>query len=143
MKWDWDAEDMGDDSCVAVYWPEQELGPKKTMHVALTYGLGKLDISEQLAMSAPASVTPGREFVVTAYVYNAVKGQNVTLELPPGVELAGGVTAEQTIAEDAKRTQVFWRVRATSEGAKKIEVVSGRSRAKPVTVVVQKRSIFG
>jgi hypothetical protein len=141
-RWEWEAQDMENDSCVAVYWPEEELAPKKTMNVALTYGLGKLDISNQLALSAPASVNPGREFVVTAYVYNAEKGQKVTLTLPPGVELVSD-TAEKIIAESAKRTQVFWKLRATDEGAKPIEAISGRARAQPVIVRVQKRSIFG
>src|SRR5262249_73853 len=48
MKWDWEMKDMGDDSCVAVYWPEVELEPNKTMRVAMTYGLGKLQITKQL-----------------------------------------------------------------------------------------------
>ena len=39
--------------------------------------------------SAPAAVAPDREFVVTAYVYNAAAGQKVTLEVPAGVELVG------------------------------------------------------
>src|SRR5262249_11268468 len=131
MRWEWDMEDMGDDSCVAVYWPEEELAPKKTVRMAMTYGVGKLDISDQLALVAPAGGARGRELVVTAYVYNAAKDQKVTLELPPGLELVGG-SAEQTVPEAAKRTQVFWKVRAVGEGARQIEAVSGRSRARPV-----------
>lgn len=140
-KWDWAMEDMQDDSCVAVYWPEQELAARSTTHLAMTYGLGKLDISDQLALSTPAAVAPGREFVVTAYVYNAAAGQKVTLEVPAGVELVGD--AEQAVREAARRTQVFWKVKARSEGAVRFEAVSGRARARPVTVRVQARSIFG
>jgi hypothetical protein len=142
MKWDWESEDMGDDSCVAVYWPETELEPKSSQNVAMTYGLGKLEISDQLALTGPASVVPGREFVVTAYVYNAVKDQKVTLELPEGLQLTTS-EAEQVIPQKARRTQVFWKVKGTGEGARLIEAVSGKARARPLTVKVQKRSIFG
>ena len=76
---------MEGDSCVAVYWPEQTIKPKERRHMAMTYGLGKLEFTDRLALSAPATVAPGREFVVTAYVYNAKKGEKVTLELPAGV----------------------------------------------------------
>jgi hypothetical protein len=141
-RWEWEPEDMGGDSCVAVYWPEHQIQPKETVHLAFTYGLGKLDIRDSLALSAPASVIPGREFVVTAYVYNAVKGQKVKIELPPGVSLAGG-PSEHTITEDAKRTQVFWKVKASKEGDAVFEAVSGRARARPITVKVQAKSIFG
>jgi hypothetical protein len=141
-KWEWEPEDMGKDSCVAIYWPQLEIEPKETRHMAITYGLGKLDIRDSLALSAPASVIPGREFVVTAYVYNAVKGQKVQIELPPGVKLTGG-KEEITIAEDAKRTQVFWKVKANKEGEAEFTAVSGRARARPIKVKIQARSIFG
>jgi predicted secreted protein len=142
MKWDWEMEEMRDDSCVAVYWPQVELDPRKTAHMAMTYGLGKLEISDRLALSARPAVQPGEVFVVTAYVYNAVTGQKVTLRLPEGLELAEG-EAEQAVAEGGKRTQVFWRVRARAEGERQIEAVSGGARSRPVTVQVRRRNIFG
>ena len=142
MKWDWEMEDMKDDSCVAVYWPQIELDPRQTMHQAMSYGLGKLEISDRLALSARPVVRPEEVFVVTAYVYNASKGQKITLQLAEGLELADG-EAEQTIMEDAKRTQVFWKVRARGEGKRQIEAVSGGARARPMIVQVRRRSIFG
>lgn len=142
IKWDWEPEDMSEDSCVAVYWPEQELGPRKTMQMAMTYGVGKLEISDRLALSGPVAIVPGREFVVTAYVYEGEKDQKVTIELPEGLELVGE-EAEQTLMEQGRRTQVFWKVRALREGSWRIEAVSGRSRARPIVVTVRKRSIFG
>jgi hypothetical protein len=140
--WDWELENMGNDSAVAVYWPERKVEPRETKHLAMTYGLGKLDISDSLALSAPNSVLPDREFVVTAYVYNAVKGQKVRIELPEGVNLTGG-SEEVTIGEDAKRTQVFWKVRASKEGTAVIEAVSGKARARKISVQVKARSILG
>jgi hypothetical protein len=145
VKWDWEPKDMGDggvkDSCVAVYWPQEEIAPKETRNMAMTYGLGKLDIRDSLALSAPSSVIPDREFVVTAYVYNAIKGQKVKIELPDGVKLTTG-EPEITITEDAKRTHVFWKVKAAREGAVDFEAVSDRARAR-IRVLVQAKSIFG
>ena len=54
-----------------------------------------------------------------------------------------GTAAEQTIAKDEKRTQIFWKVRAATEGKYPIGATSDKSRAKPITVAVQARSIFG
>ena len=135
-------EEMKDDSCVAVYWPQVELDPKQAMHQAISYGLGKLEISDRLALSARPVVRPDEVFVVTAYVYNATKGQKVTLQLSDGVELAEG-EGEQAIPADAKRTQVFWKVRARGEGTRQIEAVSNGARARPLTVQIRRRGIFG
>jgi len=145
-KWDWKPRPIGKakdaDSCVAVYWPEKDIGSKEKMHVAMTYGLGQLAITEQLALSVPQSASPKKEFVVTAYVYRATKGQSVKLDLPAGLELVEG-SNEQTITEDARRTQIFWKVRAAKVGTYSIGATSGRSRAAPVNVNVQNRGIFG
>jgi hypothetical protein len=141
-RWDWALEDMGNDSCVVVYWPEAELPPRETRHLAMTYGLANLDIADRLALSAPNSVLPGREFAVTAYVYNAVKGQKVRIDLPNGVELAEG-KEEVAIDKDAPRTQVFWKVRASKEGEAKIGAVSGKAQARPISVQVKARNILG
>jgi hypothetical protein len=143
IGWDWEPRDMGGDSAVAIYWPYEMLKPQETRHVAFTYGLGKLDIADQLALSAPVSVMPNREFVVTAYVYNAEAGQKVTIDLPEGMVLSRGESAEKVVEEGGKRTQVFWRVRATREQTFRIEATSGKSRARPREVRVSAKSIFG
>jgi hypothetical protein len=147
IGWEWEMEDLAPpggkgDSCVVVYWPQEEIEPKHTVHMAMTYGLSKLDISDRLALSAPATVAPGREFVVTAYVYDAKKDEKVTITLPAGVTLTSG-NPEITIPEDAKRTQVFWKVKADKEGAVKIGATAGKSSARPITVKIQLKSIFG
>src|SRR5262249_29220853 len=146
-RWDWDAEPMDKDpeekdSCVAVYWPQQELGPHQSMNAALMYGLGTLTITDKLALSAPSSVRPDKEFVVTAYVYGATTGQKVTLVLPPGLELQGG-EATQVIEEAAKRAQVFWKVKAKQAGTYPIEATSGGAKARPLMIEAHTRSIFG
>ena len=43
-------------------------------------------------------MVPGREFVITCYVYNAYKGQKVNLVLPKELQLAGNEKAEKVVA---------------------------------------------
>jgi hypothetical protein len=140
--WDWDPRPMAGDSCVAVYWPQQTIKAKEVRNMAMTYGLGRLDISGDLALSADEAAPPNREFTVTAYVYNAKKGEKVTLELPPGVTLTSG-SRTLTLKENAKRTQVYWKVKASKQGPAVFNAVAGPHRAAPLTVKIQARSIFG
>ncbi|MGH7171138.1 MAG: hypothetical protein ACRELG_12750, partial [Gemmataceae bacterium] len=91
-----DKKEKGD-SCVVMYWPYKDLDPGEVRHVAFTYGLGSLEIGGALALSVPSSVQPNSEFVVTAYVWDADKGDKVKLIVPSGLRLAGGESAEKTI----------------------------------------------
>jgi hypothetical protein len=146
--WEWEPQDMRGapeekgDSCVVIYWPEITLEAGAVRHLAFTYGLGKLDIADRLALSAPVSVMPDREFVVTAYVYNGERGQEVKIDLPDGLVLGRGESEVKSVEQPGKRTQVFWRVRATREGTFEVKATSGRSLAKR-QVRVSARSIFG
>jgi hypothetical protein len=142
IKWDWNAEDIGNDSSIAVFWDEEEIAPKGTRNFAITYGLGKLDIKDQIALSVPEKAIPNGEFVVTAYIYNAHKGDKVRLQLPPGVILNSG-TEQITLEENAKRTQVYWRVKAGSEGTVTFHAVIGKTKSHPVSVKIQAKSILG
>jgi predicted secreted protein len=151
-KWEWDLQKEGlkqtgkpfdNDSSIAVYWPYKELASKESRDMAITFGLGSLDVGDQLAVSAPSSVVPDREFTVTVYAWNATKGQTVKLELADGLVLASGEKAEKTVTESGARAQVFWRVRATKVGAQEITATSGRGKSAPRKVEVKGTSIFG
>jgi hypothetical protein len=132
------------DSCVAIYWPYVTMEPKKERHLAFTYGLGELDVAGSLALSAPGTVQPNTEFVVTAYVWNSRAGQKVELDLPPGLTLADGERSEKEVDEGAARSQVFWKVRSGKEGTFTLKASSGKSKAKPRPVRVKAgTSIFG
>jgi hypothetical protein len=156
IKWDWPLEEMAmdkenPDSCVAMYWNYEEMEPAAERNMGFTYGLGELDVGTgsggdaagpALALSAPASAPPDQDFVVTAYVWRAKKGDKVKLHLPRGLRLADGESEEKTIEEEGKRSQVFWRVRG-GVGTYKLEATTGDAKSKPRTVVVQTASIFG
>lgn len=136
------------DSSVFIYWRYDDMEPKTARDMAFTYGLGQLDIGTggngALALSTPDSVPPEADFYVTAYVYNANKGDEVELILPEkGLTLAAGEDAKKAVEEGGKRVSVFWKVHAGPAGVYQIEAASGGSKTKPHDVVVKSSSIFG
>jgi hypothetical protein len=136
------------DSCVLMYWPYLNMNPGETRRVAFTYGLGTLEIGSgeagaALALSVPASVQPDHDFVVTAYIWRAKKGDKVKLEVPEGLKLADGESDEKTIEEGGARSQVFWHLRSGKTGKYTLEATSGDVKAKPKQVIVKTTSIFG
>ncbi|HTU91078.1 MAG TPA: hypothetical protein VMF69_13455 [Gemmataceae bacterium] len=138
-----DKKEKGD-SCVVMYWPYEILNPGETRHVAFTYGLGSLEIGgSTLALSVPSSVQPDSDFVVTAYVWNADKGDKVTLNVPDGLKLARGEKAVKTIEQGGSRSQVFWRLRSGGRGVYTLEASTDKDKSKPKKVIVKATSIFG
>jgi len=131
------------DSAVTLYWPEVELAPGKLAHFAMTYGLGTLEISNDLGLSAPGFVLPEREFTVTAYVYKPSQGQTVSLELPPGLRWSAGESPVKTVEQSGQRVQLFWRVRALREGEYLLQAQSQRMRSPPVRIIVKSSGVFG
>jgi hypothetical protein len=148
----WDVEEpleIGDDSSVFIYWPYVDMKPHAERNMAFTYGLGRVEITagsegRGVALSAPSPVVRDTEFVVTAYVYNASKGDDVELHLPGrGLTLAGGESAVKKVEEGGKRSTVSWRVRAGEPGSYSLQASFGKVKTKPYEVVVKSTSIFG
>jgi hypothetical protein len=135
------------DSAVFLYWAEKDMQPKDIRNMAFTYGLSQLDVggggNAALALSTPGSVSPNTDFVVTAYVYNAAKGDEVQLILHDGLTLVAGEKAKKVVEEGGKRAAVYWHVHAGAAGVYKIEAASGASQTRPHDVVVKSSSIFG
>ncbi len=96
-----------------------------------------------MALSTPAVVSPQTDFIVTAYVYEAAKGDEVKLALHDGLTLAEGETPVKTVEEGGKRAAVYWRVHAGAAGVRQVEASSGGSTTRPHKVVVKVGSIFG
>lgn len=149
--WDWPFAAMDSaqpkDSCVVLYWGAQKLNRNDTRHVGFTYGRSTLGGAGgtgggALALSVPPNVYENTEFIVTAYVYDAVQGQKVSLELPDGLSLADGESADKTVDETAKRTTVFWRVRTGKAGTHDVKARSEKAGTS-IKVSVKAKSIFG
>jgi hypothetical protein len=150
QRWEVPLESMKEgkpDSAVVLYWPIRDMDPNEVRNMAFTYGLSQLDIggggNAALALSTPGSVSPNTDFVVTAYVYNAAKDDEVQLVLHDGLTLAAGETAKKTVEEGGKRATVYWHVHAGAQGVYKIEAVSGGSRTRPHDVIVKSSGVFG
>jgi hypothetical protein len=147
-RWDLDAiapinSEGSKDSCVVLYWPYETMNPRESRDVGFTYGLGALDIGSNLALRVPDTVPPDTDFVVTAYVWGARKGDKVKLQVPAGLKLADGESDEKTVEDGGARSQVFWHLRSGKSGTYMLEAASDKARAKPKAVIVKTTSIFG
>ena len=130
---------MGD-TTIAINWDYARDVLQKADGVLATVGLE----ADAAALSTSDSVAPETDFIVTAYVYNANKGDEVELILPKtGLTLAVGESAKKAVEEGGKRAAVFWKVHASGAGVYPIEAAGGGSKTKPHDVVVKSSSIFG
>ena len=113
------------------------------MHVAVTYGLGKLEISDQLALSAGSGPALHATSSSPRTCTMPPRGRGSIWSCRKGMRVDPSTPVEQTIEEASRRTQIFWKVRPGSEGRYPIGATSENNRAKPINVAVQARSIFG
>jgi hypothetical protein len=148
-RWDWDFRPINEDpekknSCVVMYWAEQEIQPGSKRAVACTYGLGLITNpgSEGLELSVNrSSIRPNQEFAVTAQVKNPEPGQKVKINLPKTgeVSLVPGQDEEQA-AEPGTGLNT-WTVEARRTGTYRLEVTSGLSR-NHIDIEVRNASAF-
>ncbi len=123
-QWDWEpmepiVRNERGDSCVALYWAEITMNPGDVRMMGYTYGLSELSLGAgdtPIALSAPATVQPNSEFVLTAYVWNARPGQTITVELPEGLTLASGETETKDV-DDPKRARCPGASRRAAKGS--------------------------
>ena len=141
---------MTPDSAVAMYWDARPIAPGAGREMGFAYGLGDVAAGEgggKLGLSVGGSFTPGGEISVTAYVNNPVAGQNVTLHLPAGFQIAeGGLT--QAVPAPApgaasRMSPVSWKVKAGGAGDYTVKVDSSNGASQSKKVTIKTRSIFG
>ena len=154
-RWAWEMEPIdfapeNKDSCVALYWAWREMNPGETRQMAFTYGLSKLEIGPgvkdappapsetAMALSVPSQISTNSEFVVTAYLWRTKPGQKATLNLPEGLTLKEGESAEKALEDPGdKRVQVSWRVKSGAKGTFKIQATSDKAKTKPREIEVK------
>lgn len=133
------------DSAVGLYYQPVTLQPGESRTIVTFYGLGAISSTSSgnpsLSLTFARQVTVGNSFWVVAMVVNPVDGQTVRLNLPPGLSLSAGHTAEQDVVfnPDDHFTQISWLVTAneTLENGR-IEVIlypDEASEAQTITVV--------
>jgi hypothetical protein len=157
VKWSWTMEPMDKDpenrdSCVALYWKQAWMNPGEVRHMAFTYGLSRSEVggkvdggASTIALSVPGSVRVDGEFVVTAYLWNTRPGQKVSLINlgDSGLTLAANETAEKPVPSPGKaRTQVMWKVKASTRGPWRVEATCGDARAKSAPIKVGAVHLF-
>jgi hypothetical protein len=134
VRWDWDLEPINKDpekkdSCVALYWAYQDMNPGEVRELGFTYGLNSVSSGDgQIGLSVGGSFKPDGEFTVTAYIKDSKPGQKVKLDLPSGLALLQGESAEKDVEKGAEFSQVSWRLRAKSVGLFRATVTSGLVR---------------
>jgi serine/threonine protein kinase len=122
-------KDLKPDSCVFLFWADDQMNPGGVRKVAFTYGLNTVSgVGGKVALTSGGNIQPGGEFTVMAYVKDAENGQSVRLGLPPGFSFAEGQAPVKRI-EGISLGIVSWRVKAPNKaGEYVLEAEYGDSR---------------
>lgn len=144
-KWRIPVEDIGGDSCVAIYWEPRELKKRESREVGFTYGLGSLGVDKgKLAVTIGGSTYVDGELTVVALVTDR-DAKWATLELPDGLKLVAGKQAlRQPVPpmRDDRPAPVTWRIRAVSTGKHNIAVTTDSGLAASRRVTITAKSLF-
>jgi hypothetical protein len=139
------------DSCVTMYWDERPLKPGETRKVGFAYGLGSVASQEsggKLLLTVGGRMVPEFELTLTALVQNPEPGDNLTLDVPAGMELLRGHgAAEQSVpplepGATRKVSTVTWKLQAKRLGEYKLVVKSSKGVKESVTVQIRPRGAF-
>jgi hypothetical protein len=139
--WDMQAIGGGGDSGLGFFWEPKEIKPGGKREFAYGYGKGIASSPEsegQVSVALGGSFEPGKLFTVTAYVTDPGATQNLTLELPAGMELVEGAATQAVPApaDDEARSLVLWkgRVRETGEHRLRVRSSTGVTQTKVITI---------
>jgi len=141
------------DSCVVMYWDMKMIAKGGSREVGFAYGLGDVAASDKdsagrLGLSlSKNSIKPGDEFELVAYVGNPQRGEELTLELPPGFKLVGSEAAQPVppVKHGAERniSPVTWKIKAgRDDGIHKLKVKSSAGPTQSKEVRIRSTSIF-
>jgi hypothetical protein len=100
----------------------------------------------RLALTVGGSLVRGEEFTVTAYVTRPVPGQQLTLQLPAGLQLKAGAAQQMVPPVPANATRpistVTWKVFAGQAGPHVLKVASSGGGEQAQKVTIRQRGIF-
>jgi hypothetical protein len=147
VRWEWDMTPINQpperkDSCVVLYWKDREMSPGEKREMAFTYGLNAIssagksgNVNPELGLTVGGSFRKGGEFTLTATIKNPQPGQKVKLDLPAGLELAGGQALEQDLKSGSEYTQCSWRIVSREVGKYILDVTTGAVKeSQPVQI---------
>jgi hypothetical protein len=137
--WDVPAAPAGD-SAVAIFFDDKEVPAHGKRSMGYAYGIGiasSPDSEGRVSLALGGSFEPGKLFTLTAYVEEPVEGQNLTLQLPAGMELVEGKEVQPVPPpEGTGGSIVQWRARVQRLGQFPVRVRSstGLTQTKTITV---------
>ncbi len=112
--------DGTEDSAVVLYWNEASLAQNQEREIGFSYGLGDVKSTEgRIGTTTVSNAVTGRSFPVTVYVQDPVKGETLTLESPPGVDIEGArtVAVPPIPAASKERTSIVtWMAKVPAAG---------------------------
>jgi hypothetical protein len=142
-EWDVPAQPANGDSAVAFFWDPQEIKPKSKREIAFALGQGVMCDPEgegKVSLAFGGSFEPNKTFTVTAYVEDPIEGQNLTLELPKGMQRLEGKDTQAVPQPNADGLSVvMWRCRVTELGTFPVRLRSsnGVTQTRVVTVAAE------
>jgi hypothetical protein len=89
-------------------------------------------------LTVGGSFKPGGEFTVTAYIKEPKAGQKVKLDVPSGLALLQGESAEKDVEPSNGISQVSWRLRGKNVGIFRATVTSGLVRESCTVRITEK-----
>ena len=143
-KWDVPLVDMGDDSCVVIYWEEKNLVPGKPREVAFTYGLGSVAVADnkKIGLTFGGATYVNGEFTVVALISDPA-ATSATIDLPEGLRLKDSKTKTQEVKATKDRpAPVTWRVHADKEGKFDVGVSTNTNAEQRRRVTISSKSLF-
>jgi hypothetical protein len=134
---------MGD-SAMGFFWDPKDIAPKSKRNLAYAFGQGIAPNPEgdgRVTVVLGGSFEPGKLFTIAAHVQDPAPGQNLTLELPEGMQRLEGKQLQPVppVGGDGG-TLVLWKARVLRPGQFPVRVHSstGVTQTKIVTIQLAK-----
>ncbi len=133
---------MGNDSCVVLYWPDKQLKPRQRREMGYAYGLGAVDAGEaggKFAITLNGNFEPGQQFTTTALFTNPKANQLAQIQVPPGLTVEGAANVKVPAA-NAGAAVVTWNVKVEKPGEFRVSVISDGVKQSKLISITQKEA---
>jgi hypothetical protein len=140
QAWDTPVRNANGDSDIVLFWDSRPIAPGRKQELAFAYGEGIASSPEsegRVTVAFGGSFAPGKLFTITAYIDDPLEGQNLVLELPPGMEtVEGKVVQPVPLAADSGRSVILWKARVLRPGQYPIRIRSSNGVTQTRTVTI-------
>lgn len=139
--WDVQVIRAGGDSDLVLYWDPVAIPPKSKREFGYAYGLGLASSPEnegRVNIVLGGSFEPGKLFTIRAYVDEPVDSQNLTLELPPGLNRVEGRATQPVPAPNSEGVSlVMWKGTVERPGTYQVRIRSSNGTTHTRTVIIE------